>query len=155
AKSLLIKAIGYKDADLQMPPKQKLSDRQIADFTQWVKMGAPWPGGESHANAQPTRPSGLQVTAADKKFWAFRPIHVAQPPPAVAVESQSAVSHITDIDRFILAKLHEKGLKPNSAASKRELIRRVYLDLMGLPPTPREVEAFLSDQSPNAYENLI
>ena len=143
-KSLLIKAVSYKDADLQMPPKgEKLSGSQLADLEQWVKMGAPDPrtgaAGGKYAS-----------TAQRKAHWAFQPV------------KNSAVPELADprgggnaVDSFILAKLADKEMKPNALADKRTLIRRAYFDLIGLPPTPEEVEKFVTDSSSKAYENLI
>lgn len=149
-ESLIIKAVGYKDADLQMPPKKKLTDRQVADLTQWVKMGAPWPGDDKPLSATPVAAKVMQITDADRAYWAFQPI---RRPPEPAVKNKSFVSN--PIDAFILAGLEAKKIEPNSLAGKRELIRRAYFDLIGLPPTPEEVAAFANDKSPDAYEKLL
>ena len=127
-KSLLIKAVRYTDPDLQMPPKnKKLSDAQIADLESWVKMGAPDPRVATAAQKD--------WKDANYKHWAWQPI------------KNTAVPSVTDsswcktpVDNFILAKLDEKNLKPNPPADKRTLIRRATFDLMGLPPTPEEVD---------------
>src|SRR2546421_7770781 len=104
--SLLIKAVKYLDPDLQMPPKKKLSQRQIDDLTKWIKLGAPWPDDSTTAAAQPTtKPAGIVITDADRNWWAFRPI-----------KQQPA-----SIDQLIAAKLREKGIAPNPPASKGEL----------------------------------
>ncbi len=139
--SLLISALNYKAA-IQMPPSGPLKSEDIAVVEQWIKDGAPWP---KEASAAPAR----QVTEADRTFWAF---HVADRPVVPAAKSTWAHN---DIDRFILAKLEEKHLKPVADAGKRTLIRRVTYDLTGLPPTPVEVQSFLDDKSPKAYEQLI
>src|SRR5262249_36693351 len=144
-----IKAIGYKD-DLQMPPKKKLSDRQIADLTTWVKMGAVWPGGEAIAAPPPVSAQGMHITDSDRKFWSFQPI---RSPAIPVVKANSWVAN--PIDAFILNKLEAKDLQPNSAAAARELIRRTYVDLIGLPPPPEEVDSFLADPSQQAFEKLI
>jgi hypothetical protein len=145
-ESLLVHAVRYED-ELKMPPSKKLSREQIADLTQWVRMGAPWPG---PAVASAAGKSVFQVTAQDRAHWAFQPVHR---PPIPAVKDRQWVRN--PIDAFILAKLEAKGLAPNPAATKRALIRRVYYDLTGLPPTPREVEQFASAAAPDAYEKLI
>jgi hypothetical protein len=147
-KSLLIKAIRHVDPDLKMPPSQKLSAQQIADLTQWVKIGAPWPGGDSPAVVQ--RPKEYIISAADRAHWAFQPL---RRPPLPAVANKGWVSN--PIDAFILARLEAKGLEPNPPAARHELLRRLYYDLTGLPPTPREIEDFLADTSPRAYEALV
>lgn len=143
-KSVLIKAIRYTDSNLQMPPKgEKLSDQQIADFVTWVKMGAPDP--------RTGAAKGKYADASAKKtWWAFQPVK-KQEPPAVQNKSWPA----NPVDNFILAKLEEKNLKPSVPADRRVLIRRLYFDLIGLPPTPAEVEAFVADKSANAYEILV
>ncbi|MGH9937168.1 MAG: DUF1549 domain-containing protein, partial [Blastocatellia bacterium] len=145
-KSLLIKAIRHTDAKLQMPMGGKLPDQMIKDFEAWVKMGAPAPRGASTvASNQPA----YNFDEA-KKFWSFQPVKDHQPPK---VKNKAWVK--SPIDRFILAKLEEKGLKPVADANKRALIRRATFDLTGLPPTPEEVEVFLKDTSPNAFEKVV
>jgi hypothetical protein len=146
ASSVLIKAISYRNLDLKMPPTGKLSDNEIADFTEWIKMGAPDP--RTEAPPAPVK-KGIDFAEA-RKFWAFQP--VKNPPfPAVKQESWPASA----IDRFVLARLEEKQLTPAPPADKRTLIRRVTFDLTGLPPTPHEVEDFLADTSPNAYAKVV
>jgi mono/diheme cytochrome c family protein len=147
-KSLLIKAINYQE--LEMPPKKRLSAAQIADLTHWVQRGAPWPGADPNQPAPKPRTKEYQVTAEDRAHWSFQPV---KRPPVPVVEDRAWVAN--PIDAFILAKLEAKGLTPNPPASRRELIRRVYYDLTGLPPTPQEVEAFVADPSPRAYEALV
>ncbi|MFO0802785.1 MAG: PSD1 and planctomycete cytochrome C domain-containing protein [Gemmataceae bacterium] len=144
-KSLLIKAIRYTDADLKMPKKAKLSDAEIEIFTEWVKGGAPWPAG---GTATPTGPGDkFDLQARAKAHWSFQPI--ANPPvPAVANAK-------TPIDAFLLAKLNAAGLSFSSPADKRTLIRRAKFDLTGLPPTPPEIDAFLKDDSPQAFEKVV
>src|SRR5262249_39311323 len=115
---------------------------------EWVKMGAPWPH-ESKAGT-PIRKGEFQITDKDKAHWAFQPI---QRPKAPAVKNAAWVAN--PIDAFILAGLEAKGLTPNPSASRQQLVRRVYYDLTGLPPTPREVESFVNDEAPGAYEKLI
>ena len=147
-KSLLIKAVRYTDADLQMPPKgKKLSDRQIADLTRWVKAGAPWPETDK-AIARPAKTTH-EITEKDKSWWAFQPIR--RPTPVVSRKTQN----VNPIDSLIHERLDEKKLKPNPIATKRELIRRAYFDLIGLPPTPEQVTAFEKDKSPDAWARLI
>ena len=142
--SLLIKAVRYTDPDLRMPPKDKqLSAAQIATLEAWVKQGAPDPR-SSKSNSE------LPIPNSQAGHWAFQPVANAQPP---AVSDRAWVRN--DVDRFVLAKLEANGLKPNPVADKRTLLRRVYYDLIGLPPTPAEVDAFLADSSPNAFEKVI
>ena len=143
--SLLIKAISYRDPDLKMPPNGNLADYEVADFTEWVKMGAPDPRPDSTAAVK----KGIDFAEA-RKFWAFQPVKDL-PPPAVKQESWP----VSAIDRFILARLEAKQLAPAPPADKRTLIRRVTFDLIGLPPTPGEVEDFLADRSPEAYAKVV
>jgi mono/diheme cytochrome c family protein len=136
-KSLLIKAVN-QDEDLKMPPKgRKLSAQQIADLTQWVKLGAPWPAAD-------TKPETAVA------HWAFQPL---RRPAVPAVKDQGWARN--PIDAFILAKLEAQGLRPSPPAARTELIRRVSYDLTGLPPTPAEVDTFLADDSPAACEALV
>jgi cytochrome c553 len=141
-ESRLIQAV-RQTGDLKMPPKEHLTDQEIADLVAWVKAGAVWPGGTS------TTPAG-RFTAEQKGFWAFQPIK-AVPPPAVEAMNWPT----SPIDRFILARLEEKGLSPAPPADKRTLLRRVAFDLTGLPPTPEEVDAFLKDESPDAFARVV
>ncbi len=145
-ESLLIKAVRYQD-DLKMPPKGKLTPKQIDLLVQWVRMGAPDPRGDT---AAPVARKSVDVEQG-RSFWAFQPLRDVTPPPV-----QDAAGWCrTPIDRFILAKLEAKGIRPNPSADRRTLIRRVYFDLIGLPPTPAEITAFVRDPDPRAYESLI
>ena len=152
--SLLIKAIRHTDPDLKMPPKKsgaQLSGRQIADFEAWVKMGAPDP-----RLAAPVRnlPAGRALTngaAADgTSWWSFRPI---ASPSIPSGDGTNFIGH--SIDRFVAAKLAEKGLKAGPVADRRSLVRRAYFDLLGLPPTFEQAEQFATDTSPDAWAKLI
>jgi cytochrome c553 len=149
-RSLLIEAIGY-DGETQMPPKGPLKPREVQALTEWVKMGAPWP--EAAGRSEPT--SAASTTAPGpgkdpKSHWAFRPVK----PPALPTVKDAAWPK-GSIDLFVLAKLEGRGLRPVEPADKRTLIRRVTFDLTGLPPAPEEVDAFLGDEAPNAYERLV
>lgn len=130
--SRLIKAIGYQD-ELRMPPRGKLTDEQITDLTAWVKMGAPWP--ESKATNTTTKK--VFDLAERKKFWCWQPVKDHSLP---VVKQKSWPQ--SPVDHFILAKLEEKGLSPAPPAEPRTLLRRLYFDLIGLPPSPDEVLAF-------------
>jgi mono/diheme cytochrome c family protein len=146
-ESLLIKAVKHSP-DLSMPPKKQLASEQIADLTLWVKSGAVWPDDGKTAAAPPRK--GMQITAKDRAHWAFQPV---KEPPIPTVKNAAWVTN--SIDAFILARLEAKGLSPNLPADKRQLVRRLYYDLTGLPPTPAEVEAFVADSSPGAYDALV
>ena len=142
-ESLLISAIRYED--YEMPPKDKLPDAVIADFERWVRMGAPDPRDGAAAVAT----SDFDIEAG-REFWAFQPpVDVAAPAiPDVATP-------ISDIDRFVLARLRDAGLQSVGAASKETLLRRITLDLIGLPPTPVEIDRFVGDDSDDAYERVV
>ena len=143
--SLLIKAVRYLDADLQMPPKdKKLPAEQIADLEAWVKMGAPLP---KDSDAKPLL---TEVGVARAKHWAFKPV---QKPALPEVKNSRWVQ--TPVDSFVLAKLEEKKIKPAAVADRRTLIRRLSYDLLGLPPTSEDVVAFVKDRRPDAYALLV
>jgi hypothetical protein len=130
AKSKLIQRIATKDPEMLMPPTysgHKLTDKQIDLLRRWVDEGAKW---ETH--------------------WAYRALQHAEPPN---VKTPSWVRN--PIDNFILARLEREGLKPSPEADKVTLLRRLYFDLIGLPPTLAEIDSFLADQSPDAYEKRV
>lgn len=147
--SLLIKALLHNDKDLKMPPTGKLSDEQIDDFKTWIKMGAPDPRRQAAAAAGLTPKPAYDLEAA-RKFWSFQ---TPQEPALPRVKNRRWPKNA--IDRFILAKLEGKRLRPSSSADRRTLIRRATFDLIGLPPTPEEVAAFLADKSPNAFAKVV
>ncbi len=141
-KSLLIQAVRYNNKSLQMPPGGKLPADQVNDLITWVRMGAPDP--------RATRPSGNAYGGSGKDHWAFKPVTRPAPP---SVTNESWVKN--EVDRFVLSKLEANGMTGNEAADKRTLIRRVYYDLIGLPPTPDQVNAFVADNSSNAFEKIV
>ena len=144
-KSLLIKAVRYTDSDLQMPTKGKLPAEEIAILEQWVKQGA--------ADPRVTVASGKKRVIdieEGRKFWAFQP--VADPAlPAV----KDAAWPLDPLDRFILAKLEPASLRPVADADRYTWLRRVSLDLAGLPPAPTEIAEFVKDNTPNACEKVV
>ena len=146
-ESLLIKMIEGSNKDLKMPPGKPLPAEQIQAFVTWIKMGAPDPrtGGPAAAAEKPA-----YDYAAEKKHWAYQPVRDSEPP--VVKDSEW---NRTAVDRFIKAKLDEKGLRPLPVAVKRTLLRRVTYDLTGMPPTPDEATAFLLDASPKALEKVV
>jgi mono/diheme cytochrome c family protein len=148
--SLLVKAVAHAEDVSQMPPKGKLAAEQVAALTAWIKDGAAWPETAAAAIRPVVTDRGLQVTDKDRQFWSFRP--VADPPLPVV---RNASWCKTPIDRFVLARLEEKGLQPAAAADKRTLIRRVTFDLIGLPPTPAEIDAFMADNSSGAFAKVV
>ncbi len=148
AESRLIEAIRYNNDDLRMPPAKnggKLPDDVIADFEKWVLMGAPDP----RSGAAKVVRKEIDVEKG-RQFWAFQPPKKS-PAPKVA----DAHWPKSDIDRFVLASLEAGGLKPVGDADRRTLIRRVYFDLIGLPPSPEAVESFVNDKTPTAFEKIV
>jgi hypothetical protein len=143
-ESLLVKAVRYSDS-LKMPPKGKLPDAAVAELVKWVEMGAPDP----RTAAVVARKGGMDIEAG-RKFWSFQPARDVGPPPV-----KDAAWPRGDIDRFILSRLEAKGLKPVADADRATLLRRVSYDLIGLPPAPEEIEAFVKDESPEAYEKVV
>ncbi|RXK53881.1 DUF1553 domain-containing protein [Oleiharenicola lentus] len=146
-ESLLIQAIRYTDEDLQMPPEDhggKLTDRQIADLTEWVRRGAPDP------RVPLSTAGGKSYGGVGRKHWAFQPV---QKPAVPAVKNTAWVQ--SPVDAFVLARLETAGLTPNPLADKRTLIRRVTFDLTGLPPTEAEIQRFLADTSPEAFAKVV
>ena len=146
--SLLIRAVSYTDAKRKMPPKKQLSAEQVADLTQWIKDGAAWPK-DPVVDGSSSKPNPV-YDALRKQHWAWQPIRET-PAPTVKDGSWGR----DDLDRFLLTKLEEHGLKPAADANKISLIRRENFDLTGLPPTPAEIEAFAQDNSADALEKLV
>lgn len=143
-ESLLIKALRYEDG-LEMPPKEKLPDSTIANFAKWIEMGAPDP-----RKANVTTVGGKINLSEARKFWSFQPPKVV-PPSAV----KNAAWPKSDIDRYLLAALEAKNLSPVGDADRATLIRRAYFDLIGLPPTPEQIDSFINDGDPKAFEKVI
>lgn len=139
-ESRLIKAVKQeKGADVSMPPKGKLTDRQIADLEQWVRDGAAWPAEQV-----------VRSKYRDPKHWSFQAVSDPQVPTVA-----NATAAETALDRFIFVRLEAQGLVPTPKADKRTLIRRATFDLTGLPPTPEEIEAFLADDRPDAFGRIV
>lgn len=144
-ESLLIEVVSGR-GDIQMPPEDMLQPRQIENLSRWIKAGATWPKGTTNANSE-----------KDENHWAFRalgPVEI----PAIEASNESprnANWPANPVDHFILAKLMAANLSPAAAADKRTLLRRVTLDLTGIPPTQHEIQQFLSDTRPDAYSRLV
>jgi len=141
AESLLIKAINHA-GDLKMPEKEKLPPKDIDRLTKWVAQGAVFP--------ESTNAGAHQVTEKQRQWWAFQPAR-----PVAIPEAKQMTWPRNEIDRFILAELEKHSLAPAKPADKRMLLRRVTFDLTGLPPTPEEVDAFLKDESPDAFAKIV
>ena len=144
-ESRMFKAVLYQDPTLAMPPDNALSKREIDVLRAWIEMGAPDPRTEGAPAA--TREIDWSV---GRQFWSFRPI---RDPNLPAVKNKAWAR--TPIDRFVLARLEERGLRPTKRASRRTLIRRASFDVLGLPPTPEEVTSFVEDGDPDAWPRLI
>ncbi len=129
-----------------MPPKGKLPDAVIADLEKWIAMGAPDPRTGSGAVVAA---KGIDVEEG-RKFWAFQP-----PRPHRVPQVQDTSWPRGDIDAFLLAGLEAKGLRPAADADRAVLLRRVCFDLLGLPPTPGQIDAFVNDPSPNAFVRVV
>ncbi len=143
--SLIIQGIRYQDSDFEMPPKKKLPEKEIAVLEKWVKLGAPWPKNDTSV----AQVDALGFTEKQRKFWSFQPLTKPTPP-----EVQGDWAR-TEIDRFVAKKHAELGLTPAPEADRRELVRRLYFTLHGLPPTTAQANAFVQSTDPQAYEKLV
>ena len=148
-QSMLIEALKYANRNLQMPPGGKLADSVIADFVQWVALGAPDP---REAKAVDTAAMDLE---SGRRHWAFLPLGPVDPPGVSKAGPDQAAWTDSAIDRFVLAKLRETQLHASPEADRPTLIRRAYFDLIGLPPEPAEVEAFVRDTSAAPFRQLV
>jgi hypothetical protein len=148
SESSLIRAV-RREGDLQMPPKKKLNAAQIATLTRWVQMGAPDP-----------RDGVVSEKDSRRDHWAFQPLSRPIPP---AVKNQAWCRN--SIDKFVLAKLEERGMVPaglpesgdaeERTFKKQALLRRAYFDLIGVPPSPEQIRGFVADSSPDAFEKVV
>ncbi len=136
--SRIIEAVNYANPKLQMPPSGKLDSREIEDLKLWIDQGARWP--------QAVKPDA----GSAKPFWSVQPILHPAPPK---VRNSSWVRN--PIDSFVLSSLERKGMVPAPLVGRRDLLRRVYFDVVGLPPSPKEVADFLVDKTPGAYAKLV
>ena len=149
-ESILYSALGYENDDLQMPPSGKLSNGIRKDFMEWIAMGAPDP--RKSPVSEISAVGGLKAKSLEdgRKFWSFKPVKVLELPQPKNLEWV-----VDDIDRFILDKLEKKDLSPALKADPVTLVRRIFFDLTGLPPSPKQVKDFQNDLSPNAWEHLV
>ena len=146
-ESLLIRAVSHTDAKLKMPPNNRLADEQIEILSQWIKDGAVWPALEVPDDLQARHPEFEKLR---QEHWSWQPL---QSPSVPTVDGSNWPRD--DIDRFVLSKLNEAGLAPVADADRTTLLRRVTFDLTGLPPTPSEIDSFVSDDSPRAFETVV
>ena len=149
ADSYLVSLIRHSEEPHMPFKKPKLPEATIKQIEQWIELGAPYdkPLVEKAGNSEPAE---MVVTNEDRKFWSFQPLKWVKP---VGVKNEAWVR--SPIDHFVLLKQEELGLHPNDPASRRVLIRRAYFDLLGLPPTPEQVEAFVNDPDEEAWPKLI
>jgi hypothetical protein len=147
-ESVLIDAVLYKG--FEMPPRTRLPEGEVAILKKWVELGAPWSKG---GDKPVVRDERFPLEQRKRDHWSWQPIAKAVPPAAL----KQADWPRNDIDRFILAKLEEKGLTPAPDADRRTLIRRATFTLIGIPPTPAEVDEFLNDPAPTpaAFEKVV
>jgi len=142
-KSPLLEVLRH-DGKIKMPPQGRLPQIAIDTLARWVTAGAPWPVGKAAAqHAKAPLPSPLQ-------HWSYQPL---RQPPVPKVKNGKWAR--TPVDGFILSSLERKGLAPTAPVDRRKLLRRVTFDLVGLPPTPEEVEQFVNDPDPRAYEKVV
>ncbi len=143
-ESLLLKAVRH-EGTLKMPPQGKLPEAVLADFAHWIDTGAADPRG----GADTVKPRGVDIEAG-RRFWSFQPVREAKLPSVSDPRWPRR-----RLDSFILHRLDQQRLRPAGEADRRTLLRRLALDLVGLPPTPEEVEAFVRDRAPDAYERQV
>ena len=146
-ESLIMIALSHEDRDLEMPPKKRLDDHLIADFKKWIEMGAPDPRSGGTVPAQESE--GIDI-AEGRKFWSFQPVVKAKAPDVVDKQWPRG-----EVDRFLLAKMESAGLKPAPDAPPEAILRRIYFDLTGLPPTVEEIDAFLKNPSKAALTEVV
>ena len=148
-KSLLLETISYANDDLQMPPKNKLSEEQIALITEWVKRGAPWTPEDADLLREVHDPHAEMTTvnAKTKAFWSYRPMTLP------TVPEHKSFHH--PIDRLLEVKRAALQIPANPAANRAELLRRASFDLTGLAPTLQQIKDFEADQSPDAWSKQI
>ncbi len=144
-ESLLMQAVRRTHIRLKMPPVGALKEAEVADLAEWIRRGLPWP-----QQPEQTAVTQVHITPEQRAFWSFQPLQNLVPPP---VKNQTWVTN--QLDRFILARQEAANLTPAKPAPKRTWLRRVTLDLTGLPPTPSEADHFLADTSPHAKAKVV
>ena len=147
-ESLIIQAIRYDDPHFQMPPKEKLEKKVLADFEQWVSQGAPWPDEPAPQVSSSSKRSAFQMEKRIQEHWSWRAIAKSKVPD---IKGQN----LNEIDRFIRARLKTIGLLPAEESDKRTWLRRVSYDLIGLPPGVDEINQFLGDPSTDSYATVV
>jgi len=148
--SLLIEAIRYGNDDLQMPPKGKLSDEIIRDFERWIVEGAVWPDEPVPERGEAGEKEAFDLEKRRAEHWSWRPVRKPELP-----EVSNGDWSRESLDRFILAKVEAAGLEPAAEADRAIWLRRIYFDVIGLPPTPAQLNAFLTDESDDSFEKVV
>ena len=146
--SLLLRAVSYEDGDLKMPPKYKLADHERAALAAWVEAGAADPRDHQAQG----KAKGIDLDKG-REFWSFRPVVNHAVPKMNPAPGQG--KNLGAIDRFILSRLAKEDIELVDLARPEALLRRLYFDLIGLPPTPEQIDDFLTDPSPEAYARLV
>jgi hypothetical protein len=142
-ESLLVEAIEYES--YEMPPSGQLADASIRQFKAWITHGAVWP-----LHLQSLRPASKTIDDSDRDWWAFRPL-VKPDVPWLPEDNWSQ----TPVDRFVFHQLAEHTMRPAPRADETTLVRRLYFDLIGLPPSPQQIDEFLNNLSADRWEELI
>lgn len=145
AESLLLRAVQYQEPDLQMPPKERLSPKEVSVLERWILDGMPFT-----SSASVTQKRREVNYDEGRKFWAFQPLQPFATPPVRRSDWPRNV-----VDSFILARMEATGVTPAAEAPRRALLRRAKFDLLGLPPTPEEFEAFEKDKATDAFERRV
>tara|TARA_R110002111_G_scaffold227346_1_gene288849 strand:- start:105614 stop:108949 length:3336 start_codon:yes stop_codon:yes gene_type:complete len=148
-ESLLISAINHS-GQIHMPPKDKLAQKEISDLTEWIRSGVYWPNSKPIDQFKESQSAGPLFTQKDREFWAFQ-----RPQMPAVPQVQNTAWPQSPLDAFVLSKLEQAGAAPASPADKQTLIRRATFDLIGLPPTHKEIEEFVKDDSPDAFAKVI
>ncbi|MFO0871460.1 MAG: PSD1 and planctomycete cytochrome C domain-containing protein [Pirellulales bacterium] len=149
-ESRLLRLIRREEEPSMPEDGAPLPANQVAAIRRWIELGAPYDKPLIDKNVRPDAWIAATIEDQAREFWSFQPLRQVTPPQ---VEPAEWVT--TDVDRFVLQALKAKGLTPNGPADRRHWIRRAYFDLLGLPPTPAEVTAFVQDEDPQAYRRLI
>ncbi len=142
-ESLLMEALRYDS--FEMPPENALPDSVIGHFERWIADGAVWPEA-----SQTIRESTAGISDADRQWWAFQRVEKPEPP----LDQRDHWSR-NPIDKFVIHRLSSQGMQPAPRASKEVLVRRLYFDLLGMPPTPTQIQQFVNDDSPDAWQRLV
>ncbi len=152
-ESLLVQAVRHSHERLKMPPQGKLAAADIEAITTWIDAGAAWP--EIPAKTAAAKDGeGFVITPEQRNFWAFQPVRKS-PLPTIPGKERDKGWVRAPIDQFVLAKLHAAELRPVGPADKATLLRRAYIDLTGLPPTPEEIDTFVTDKSSDAFAKVV